>query len=96
VFTFFGCPSADTLVSLARVARSVVSVNQCSFFDISSPMVSANHALRNRPLVNRRLVVFLIQNGSLYSLESFQSCVEDELVGSAMSCDGVLSPFAPS
>ena len=91
MFTFFGCPGADTLVSLARVARSVVSVNQCSFFDIY-----ANHALSNRPLVNRRLVFFLIQNGSLYSLESFQSCVEDELVGSAMSCDGVLSPFAPS
>ena len=39
---------------------------------------------------------FFIQNGSLYSLESFQSCVEDEVVGSAMSGDGVLSPFAPS
>ncbi|KAJ7394359.1 Guanine nucleotide exchange protein smcr8 [Desmophyllum pertusum] len=35
--------------------------------------------------------------GSLYSLESFQSCVEDEFVlGSSRSSDGILSPFAPS
>lgn len=35
-------------------------------------------------------------NGSLYSLESFQSCLEEELVGSARSSDGIISPFTPS
>ncbi|CAH3044368.1 unnamed protein product [Porites evermanni] len=35
-------------------------------------------------------------NTSLYSLESFQSCLEEEMVGSFRSTDGIISPFSPS
>lgn len=33
---------------------------------------------------------------SMHSLDSFQSCVEDEFEGSSKSSDGILSPFTPS
>lgn len=84
----------ERLPSLLTVGRSVV----CNFLHkidmkcVNNPWTKETpHDQQYQGSVTR-----CSSNGSLYSLESFQSCVEDELVGSAMSSDGILSPFAPS
>lgn len=84
----------ERLPSLLTIGRSVV----CNFLHKINMKCMNNHWTKEPPIdsANQDDITRRSSNGSLYSLESFQSCVEDELVGSAMSCDGVLSPFAPS
>lgn len=80
--------------SLLTIGRSVVSnfLHKVEVKCVSSPWTK--ETLLNLP--NQGCFTRNSSNGSLYSLESFQSCLEDELVGSARSSDEIISPFSPS
>ncbi|KAL9968636.1 hypothetical protein ACROYT_G020751 [Oculina patagonica] len=84
--------------SLLTIGRSVV----CNFLHSVDMKCVQNNHWTNEASSNPQSQECLTRKsscgslGSLYSLESFQSCVEDDIVGSSRSSDGVLSPFAPS